>query len=151
MKYYTITYLKGISLQSCINLWSWEEDNLSTRDKWPVPEVSSLQGFYCSFSTIQALGLCQLTQFLTHSHTILKSLSYYHFCPFSFSNLCLHFNSSNCHFHIIIHIYILDTQFHCWHTQQAKKYASSPHFEKSSLPHTMEMTSLSTIPMIGEI
>ena len=26
----------------------WEEDNLSTRDKWPVPKVSSVRRFYCS-------------------------------------------------------------------------------------------------------
>ena len=25
-----------------------EEDNLSTRDKWPVPKVSSVQRFYCT-------------------------------------------------------------------------------------------------------
>ena len=24
-----------------------EEDNLSTRDKWPVPKVSSVRRFYC--------------------------------------------------------------------------------------------------------
>ena len=24
-----------------------EEDNLSTRDKWPVPKMSSVQRFYC--------------------------------------------------------------------------------------------------------
>ena len=34
---------KGISLGSSINLR--EEDNLSTRDKWPVPKVSSLRRF----------------------------------------------------------------------------------------------------------
>ena len=39
---------KGISLGSCINLR--EEDNLSTRDKWPVPKVSSLQRFYCNLT-----------------------------------------------------------------------------------------------------
>ena len=25
-----------------------EEDNLSTRDKWPVPKVSSVRRFYCT-------------------------------------------------------------------------------------------------------
>ena len=27
----------------------WEEDNLSTRDKWPVPNVSSVRRFYCTW------------------------------------------------------------------------------------------------------
>ena len=26
-----------------------EEDNLSTRDKWPVPNVSFVRRFYCSY------------------------------------------------------------------------------------------------------
>ena len=43
---YITTHLKDISLGLSINLQ--EEDNLSTRDKWPVPKVSSLWRFYCN-------------------------------------------------------------------------------------------------------
>ena len=34
-----------------------EEDNLSTRDKWPVPKVSSFRRFYCSSYHTQILFL----------------------------------------------------------------------------------------------
>ena len=35
-----------------------EEDNLSTRDKWPVPEVSSVQRFYCITPVTEPTDWC---------------------------------------------------------------------------------------------
>ena len=119
-KYYAITYLKGISLRWCTNLW----DNLSARDKQPIPKVSSLQRFTVvrQYKPLDSANSISYTLSWSHYHTLL----YKHLCPFHFSTSAY---ISIARIHIIkIYIYIITyiLSFAFVDTQQAMKYASFP-------------------------
>ena len=71
-----------------------EEDNLSTRDKWSVPKVSSVRRFYCSFFSLSCVRMSiHVTIVLTVSDitcamNMYWTMFYYAYCRLSQPYMC---------------------------------------------------------------